>query len=131
MPNPLPEKRVGPALLLIGGFSLLVYIMYVLIKREADAATCLFIAALLLIGWFLHRHFGRWGLPPKPSAPKPAAPPPPAAKPAPAKGGLSLPFGKKKPPPPPPPPKPPPPPPPPKPKGLIGALDEFFRPKKK
>ena len=133
MSNPLPEKRVGLALLLIGGFSFITYIFYSYAKKESDPATFLFFLGLLLLGWYLRQQFKNWGAPPPPPRPppKPAAPSPPKpAGPAPKKGGLSLPFGKKPaPPPPPPPPKPAAPPPPPKPKGLIGVLDNFFKPK--
>jgi hypothetical protein len=133
MQNRVPEKRVGLALLLIGGFALLLYILNSSVTRQSDPATFLFLLFILLLGWGLRERFKNWGSPPPPKpAPKPAGGGG-GAKPAPS-GGLALPWGKKKPAAPPPPPKPAGPPPPgpkPKPKGMLGSVDEFFKPKNK
>lgn len=128
MHNRVPEKRVGLALLLIAGFALLLYVLNSSITRQADPATFLFLLTLVLLGWGLRERFKHWGAPPPPSKP----PPKPAggARPAPS-GSLGLPWGKKPGPPPPAAPKAAAPARPPKPKGLLGPLDEFFKPKNK
>lgn len=122
--NQVPEKRVGIALLLIGGFALIIYLVNTSVSGSADPATLLFLVVIVLIGWGLRERFKSWGAPP----------PPPKAPPKPGGGGgpLGLPIGGKKPAPPPPP-KPaiPPQAPAPKPKGVIGGMDEFFKPKNK
>lgn len=133
MPNPVPEKRVGLALLLIGGFGLFIFILGVSAGQKADPAALGVIIVLLILGWGLRERFKKWGAPPPPPKPPPKPAAPAGGKPAappPKKGGFSLPFGKK-PAPPPPPKPPPPPPPPPKPKGLLGRLDTLMKPKNK
>lgn len=134
MRNPVPEKRVGLALLLIGGFALLLYIANSSATKQGDPATLLFLLAIVLLGWGLRERFKNWGMPPPPPRPppKPAGGAPAAgAKPAAKGGGFSLPWGKK-PAPPPPPPKPAAPSPAPaKPKGFLGKLDNAMKPKNK
>jgi hypothetical protein len=129
-PNRVPEKRVGTALILIGGFSLVLYIMNSAITKNADPVTFFLIVFVIMIGVGLRRRFKDWGLPPPPppkAAPKPAAPSAPAKA-----GGIALPFGKKPAPPPPAAPnRQPPPPIPAKPKGFLGRLDELMKPKNK
>lgn len=126
--NQVPEKRVGIALLLIGGFALIIYIVNTSVSGHADPATLLFLVVIVLLGWGLRERFKSWGAPPPP--PK-KAPSKPGGGGSGGPGGLSLPFGKK--PAPPPPPKPPIPSqaPGPKPKGLLGSMDEYFKPKNK
>ena len=129
MRNPVPEKRVGLALLLIGGFCLLLYVVNSSATQQGDPATLLFFLGLVLIGWGLRERFKGWGAPPLPPKPPPKPASGGAPKPAAKGGGFSLPWGKK--PAPPPPPKPAAPAPPPKPKGFLGKLDEAMKPKNK
>jgi hypothetical protein len=93
MPNPIPEKRVGLAFLLIGGFSFLLYVANSFATQSTDLFAFGVILVLLVIGWFLRQRFKGWGLPPPrpPGAAKPGGGPPPRA-------GLPVPFGKKTPP---------------------------------
>src|SRR5689334_5465290 len=95
-PNRVPEKRVGLALILIGGFSLILYVVNSAMTTQPDALAFFTIVIMLMLGFGLRRRFKDWGAPPPP--PKPA--PKPAGSPAPAsKGGgfLGLPIGGKKP----------------------------------
>ena len=121
MHNRVPEQRVGLALLLIAGFALVLYIVNSSITRQADPATFLFLLTLLLLGWGLRERFKRWGAPPQPSKPPPK----------PAGGAKPAPSGKKPSSPSPAAPKGAAPAPPPKPRGLLGSVDEFFKPKNK
>jgi hypothetical protein len=125
--NPVPEKRVGLALLLIGGFALLMYVANTSISGKADPATFLFLLVLVLLGWGLRERFKNWGAPPPAPKPPPKAAGGGGAKP----GGFSLPGAKKAAPPPPPKPPIPTQAPAPKPKGMLGAMDNYFKPKNK
>jgi hypothetical protein len=129
-PNRVPEKRVGIALILIGTFSLVLYVVNSAVTQTTDPLTFFFIAIMLMLGVGLRSRFKHWDAPPPPppkAAPKPSAP---AAKSG--GGGLNLPFGKKPAPPAAAPPnRQPPPPIPAKPKGFLGKLDDIMKPKNK
>lgn len=126
--NQVPEKRVGIALLLIGGFALLLYMVNTSVSGRADPATFLFLLVIVLLGWGLRERFKGWGSPPPPPKKVSAKPGGGGAGGA---GGFSLPWGKKPAPPPPPKPAIPPQAPAPKAKGMLGAVDEYFKPKNK
>ncbi len=127
--NQVPEKRVGLALLLIGGFALLLYIVNSSVSGRVDPATFLFLVTIVLLGWGLRERFKAWGAPPPPPKPPPK---PAGGGGGGGGGGFALPWGKKSAPPAPPPkPAAPPPAPKPKPKGLLGSMDEYFKPKNK
>nr|MBI2904118.1 hypothetical protein [Chloroflexota bacterium] len=125
MPNPIPEKRVGLALLFIGVISLYIFMLSVWAGNSASPWAFAAIVLVLWAGWRLRERFKSLGAPPPP--PKPSGPARGAGKAsgkaAPRKGGFGLPFGRK---PAPPPPPPPPPAPPPK-RGPLG----FLRPRAK
>jgi hypothetical protein len=93
MPNPVPEKRVGLAFLIIGGFSFLLYVANSVATQSADLFAFVVILILLVLGWFLRQRYKGWGLPPRPP-PKPGGGGGPKPLPG-AKGGLPVPFGKK------------------------------------
>ncbi len=123
MPNPVPEKRVGLALLFIGVISLYIFMLSVWAGKSANPWALAVIVLVLWAGWRLRERFKSWGAPPPQGPPKPSGPAKGAGKApgkaAPKKGGFGLPFGRK--PAPPPPPPPPPAAPPPK-RGPLGFL---------
>lgn len=116
MPNPVPEKRIGLALLFIGAVSLYVFILSVWAGNKPSPLAFFAIVMALIVGWGLRARFKSRGAPPAPKPPPVRGGGAPAAK-----GGLRLPlpFGRK--------PEPPPPPPPPPQKGLL----DFLKPKTK
>ncbi len=122
MPNPVPEKRVGLALLFIGVISLYIFMLSVWAGNSASPWALAAIALVLWAGWRLRERFKGWGESPPNGPPKPSGPAKAPARAAPKKGGFGMPFGRKA--------APLPPPPPPAPLPKRGPLG-FLRPRAK